>query len=707
MNTRLAPLVVLLALVGLIDAQQPPEPKFTPPDTPREPETLTMHGMELVEDYRWLEAKDSRDVRDWFTAQNEAALDYIESLPELPAIERRLARIFRNAPPDIRDLQYAQGVFVCKRNESLVVLESEDSPRPARVLLDVEAAPQRRRPSVDYVVLAHRGKYVAAAVSLNGTEEGTIQIFDTATGKALRERIPQAFVAVGGDMTWDFADAGIFYTRYPNAKPDAPLNPKRFARPQIYYHKLGDDLANDRLIVDEPADGDYVSYSLLPAHRQYYLTATTGWGMTDSTTRLYRPDQPAEKRWLPFAGPADKLASLQVAGAAKDRLLLLSHKDAPRGQILTMPLDQTDLTKASVLLPQSKYFLHSILGTDSRLFVVDRLGGSQRLREYTLDGRFVRDLQLPPFCSVEEFTPLEGDTILYKTEGYTQPPTWWYYNARLDLPPKRLGISEKWGINFDDIEVLRDQAQAPDGTRVPLTILRPKGVKLDGERPVYLEGYGGHAHVETPNFVVRRRLWFDAGGVWAIAHPRGEGELGEAWYQQARGVNKAVAADDFIACAQRLIQRRYTNPKRLAIGGGSHGGLLVAMAITRRPDLFAAAIIDCGPTDLIGDIRTVAGPFFNPEYGNANRAEEFAKILTYSPLHAVKPLVQYPPVLIRTGLNDRRVDPSHSWKFAARLQASGTRNPVLLLTIPNEGHQFPGMAAEDLALLFHWLRVRP
>jgi prolyl oligopeptidase len=469
-----------------------------------------MHGMELVEDYRWLEVKGSRDVREWYSTQNDAALDYIESLPELPAIERRLARIFRNAPPDIRDLQYAQGVFVCKRNESLVVLESEDSPRPARVLLDVEAAPQRRRPSVDYAVLAHRGKYVAAAVSLNGTEEGTIQIFDTATGKALRERIPQAFVAVGGDMTWDFADAGLFYTRYPNAKPDAPLNPKRFARPQIYYHKLGDDLANDRLIVDEPADGEYVSYTLLPAHRQYYLTATTGWGTTDSTTRLYRPDQPAEKRWLPFAGPADKLASIQVAGAAKDRLLLLSHKDAPRGQILTMPLDQTDLTKASVLLPQSKYFLHSMLGTDSRLFVVDRLGGSQRLHEYTLDGRFVRDLQLPPFCSVEEFTPLEGDTILYKTEGYTQPPTWWYYNARLDLPPKRLGISEKWGINFDDIEVLRDQAQAPDGTRVPLTILRPKGVKLDGERPVYLEGYGGHAHVETPNFVVRRRLWFDA-----------------------------------------------------------------------------------------------------------------------------------------------------------------------------------------------------
>jgi prolyl oligopeptidase len=313
--------------------------------------------------------------------------------------------------------------------------------------------------------------------------------------------------------------------------------------------------------------------------------------------------------------------------------------------------------------------------------------------------------------SVSQFVQLEGDEVLVQNESHLEPPAW----LRVDLgtgKSSRTALSSGPDTDFGDCEVLREYAVSKDGTKVPLTILRRKGIKLDGRNPTLLRGYGGYGENEQPQYQASRRIWLEQGGVYAFAHVRGDGEFGADWHNAGRLLKKQNAFDDFAACARHLIERQYTCPEKLAMEGGSNGGLLVAAALTQRPELFRAAVAHVGIYDMLRYERHPNGVYSRTEFGSIRDREQFQALYAYSPYHRIKDATAYPAVFLLTGINDRRVSPSESWKLAARLQEAQTSDrPVLLWTSFKSGHDVAGseqlaQTVDVFAFLFQELGVK-
>lgn len=689
---RLLLLVALAAVPAVPSAAEPPE-------TPRKPTTVTYHGIKVSEDFRWLEDVDSPAVKKWAEAQTEHAEKHLDGLKDLNAITKRWVAMLEKEPPSFYKMQCASGVLCGKRDGSLVILKSENDTDPARTVVDIDDSPAGKEARIDLHMLSEDGRFVAVSLSSDGLEEGTLHVYETATGKKLPDVIPQAYAAPGGDLSWKHDSSGFYYTRYPDAVPGGgKTGRERYARQEVWFHTLG----------TTPAADTYVCGRELPPYTRFFIISSekgrllvgayTGFGSDE--TAWYLLDAGKLK---PVTKPEDRVVFMGFGN--NDTLLMESWKGAPRGRILRMPLSDPDPARACVLIPQSDAVLHSWIVTDHFVYVVERKDGSERLRVFGLSGREHPPVPLPPFTAVDELLRLKGDAVLYKLDSFVAAPQWFRYDPAT-RESERVALSEKSRVSHGDIEVVREYAVAKDGTQVPMTILRKKDCKLDGERPVLLTGYGSARSYERPGYVLGRRLWYDRGGVCAIAYPRGEMELGDDWHTAARGPNKKVSGDDFNLCAEHLIARKYTRPGRLAVWGGSDGGLLMGMAITQRPDLYAAAVIDCGVLDVMRLDKDYYGPHCLSEYGQLDNAKNVKIALDFSPLHQVKAGTQYPAVWLRVGANDRRADAVHTWKMAAQLQASGSKKPVLVSTTPGAGHEFYTSTAEETAFLFDQLGVK-
>ena len=377
----------------------------------------------------------------------------------------------------------------------------------------------------------------------------------------------------------------------------------------------------------------------------------------------------------------------------------ISKKGAPRRRVLRIPAQNPALASARTVLDQRAGVIEAIETTRSRLYTIEALSGKSRLRAYDFDGNLVEELPTPPVSAAGELRGLDGDSVFYGITSFLSPYAGWVFDpAKKASAPTVVGRPPV--ADYSDAEVLEESALSKDGTRVPMFILQPKGTKRDGRNPVVLTGYGGYGISQTPRYSDLAHVYTERGVVQVFAILRGGGEFGEEWHDAGRLTKKQNVFDDFLACARRLIELKITSPARLAIEGGSNGGLLMGAALTQAPKLFRAVVSHVGIYDMLRVETSANGQFNTVEFGTVKVPEQFKALYAYSPYHHVKDKTRYPAILMPTGANDPRVDPMQSRKMVARLQAADPKATVLLRTSGSTGHGGIGAGVKDLVSLY-------
>ena len=437
----------------------------------------------------------------------------------------------------------------------------------------------------------------------------------------------------------------------------------------------------------------------------------TGTGASSCTTCSDR-----QGTWKQIAGYADKIEKAKFG--PDGALYLLSRKDAPKGRILRLAPASPSLEKAEAVADQGEVSIQDFEPAAETLFTVDMAGGPSQMRLFDLKpfhriadaakppvtpragGPGARELgtvPILPVSSVGQVLRLAGDEVLYRNQSYVEPPAWYRYRAG-EAKAAKTALKQIPAADYADTEVVREFATSKDGTKIPVNILRRRGTKLDGSNPTILYGYGGYGVNITPRFSETRRVWIEQGGVYAVANLRGGGEYGEEWHLAGNLTKKQNVFDDFTAAAKHLVDSKYTSPGRLAIEGGSNGGLLMGAALTQHPAMFRAVVSHVGIYDSLRVELTPNGEFNTTEFGTVKNPDHFKALRAYSPYHNVHDGTQYPAVLFLTGANDPRVDPSNSRKMTARLQAANVSGlPVLLRTSMTSGHGIGSALSEEIA----------
>ena len=728
-----------------------------PPAAEKKPVVDEYQGIKVTDDYQWLEKADDPAVKSWVAAENKATRDALDALPDRKGIVQRLTALYDKVTPRYSDLvSRPAGLFALKfqppkQQPMLVVMPSADEPEKASVVVDPNALGEGGKTAIDWYVPSPDGTLVAVSLSENGSEDGTLNFYRTGNGEHLPDRVPRVqYPTAGGSAAWQ-GNETVFYTRFPSAgeRPEADAN---FYQ-QVYRHPLGTDPKGDTYVMgrDFPRIAEVALVSS-PDNRFILVSVANGDGgefahylidpakFTAANSFIpregMREDQPFIKPLTQFT---DKVKAAHFG--RDDSVYLQSVQDAPHGKVLRLPAwteHAPTLADAKVIVPEDPAAtIENLTLTSDALFVTDLVGGPSRVRRFGLDGGKSTEVPLPPISSVGEIVALEGEAkgVLLSQTSYTTPEAWLSYEPASfgktppasvpllgNVPVSRVGssllkqtaLSSTSPVDFSDIEAAREFATSKDGTKVPLNLLKKKGTKLDGSNPTLLYGYGGYSISMVPGFVFSRRLWFDRGGVYVVANLRGGGEYGEEWHQGGNLLKKQNVFDDFAAAAEHLVKSGYTKPEKLAAEGGSNGGLLMGAFLTQHPDLTRAVVSHVGIYDMLRVELDPNGAFNVTEFGSVKDPAQFRALYAYSPYHHVVDGTKYPAVLFMTGDNDGRVNPLHSRKMTARLQAAnGGTHPILLRTTANAGHGMGtalgeriAQEADGLAFLFDQLGMK-
>jgi prolyl oligopeptidase len=678
---------------------------------PPQPATNVYHGVVVVDDYQWLEDATAPAVREWTRLENERTRDYFAQLPFRAGIAQQLAQLRGEESARYSGLQERKGrIFALRfkppaQQPLLVRLSSLAAPALWRTVFDPNAYNTNGTTAIDWYVPSPDGRVVAVCLSEGGSEQGTLHFFEVESGRKLADEIPRVQCPTGGgSAAWTADGTGVFYTRYPHRgeRPEADLD---FYQ-QVWLHRLGTPLTDDQYAIGK--DFPRIAEIALEGSEdgQWVLAAVANGDGGDFAHYL----REAMGEWRQVTRFEDGIK--QVKFGRDGALYLLSRKDAPRGKVLRLPLDTLDLAKASVAVPESRGVVQEFAPCDHGLYVVNLLGGPSELLYYPRGSNRPRQIPILPVSSVSGLDSWHGDELVFGNVSYLRPFGWYTCDPAANAV-RRTALYLTSPADFEDIEVVREFATSKDGTKVPLNILCKKGLKRDGRDPTLLYGYGGYGVNLTPSFDSTRRIWFDAGGVYVVANLRGGGEYGEQWHKAGNLTHKQDVFDDFIAAAEHLIERRYTNPSKLAVEGGSNGGLLMGAFLTQRPELARAVVAHVGIHDMLRVELDPNGQFNVTEFGTVKNPEQFKALLAYSPFHHVRDGVNYPAVLLTTGENDGRVNPAQSRKMAARLQAATASDlPILFRSTATAGHGI-GSSLKDriaeqadvLAFLFNQLGV--
>ena len=589
-----------------------------------------------------------------------------------------------------------------RQQPALVVMNAAGDPASRRALIDPNVMDPAGHTAIDWYAASRDGSKVAVSLSKNGSEEGVLHVYDVATIKEIEAPIDRVqFPTAGGGVAWNADSQGFWYTRYPDAS--APEAERRFNQ-ALYLHRLGADAASDRLVLGAK-DG-------LPRTAEIYLDASRGGASALASVELgdggeyqhyvLKPDGTA----IQIGRYADKViggAVIDAGGAVYG----VSRLDAPMGKVVKLtPPYAGGFSAAKVVIPGSQdaaiidggEFTNPLTLSGDRLFVTRISGGPNEVSAYDLDGGHAIKLDLPPVAGVNEVDGLPAGGALVEVSPYLQPPVFIRWNAS-DGSLSRTALAMTSPISFEDAQVTRIFATSRDGTKVPVSVISLKGVKLDGSHPVLLYGYGGYGANETPYFgAARVRLWLDAGGVYADANIRGGGEYGERWHHEGMLTRKQNVFDDFTAAGEAMIKLGYTSPRKLALLGGSNGGLLMGAMITQHPALARAVVSQVGIYDMLRVELDPNGAFNVTEFGTVKDPDQFKALHAYSPYHNVRAGTAYPAVLMMTGATDGRVNPMQSRKFTAALQAATSSDrPILLRTTKDAGHGIGSSLDEIIA----------
>jgi prolyl oligopeptidase len=681
---RFLPAIVLVGAAFLFQMAgwaNPPRLEQAPP-TAKRPVTDTIDGVAVRDDYQWLEQLNDPKVKAWAKKQNERAQKFLDNVPGRNQLAAQIKKLITSIPPKIRDLEivgnkiFALKFDPAKQQSFAVVLDSPDHPESERAVCDPNVIDPSGATALDWFVPSPDGKTLAVSLSKNGTEDGDLCFFDVETGKQLPDIVKHVqFPTGGGSAAWRRDSKAVFYTRYPRVgeRPAADLH---FYQ-QVYFHQLGAPESEDIYSIGKEFP-KIAEVQLQSNTGSDYVVATVENGDGgDYETFVYGPD----KSWRQIAKFEDRVK--KGALGFGPFFYAISIADAPRGKLVKFALDASE-PRPEVIVPQTDRVMDSVGVTSDRILIATLEGGPSGLYVYELDGSNEKTVPIPQVSNVSVLAAGK-DLALADIGTYIQLPKWYKYD-KASNQIAATNLNPEAPFNFDDMEVTRDFAVSKDGTKVPLNIVHKRGMALDGSHPTILYGYGGYGVSEVPQARPVHRAWYDLGGVYVDTNLRGGGEYGDEWHKAGNLTKKQNVFDDFAACAQYLIEHKYTSTPRLGMLGGSNGGLLMGAMITQHPGLMKAVVSEVGIYDAVRSELWPNGLFNTTEFGTVKDPEQFKALFAYSPYHHVVNGTKYPAILLTAGMNDGRVAPYNSFKFAARLQAASTSGNPILLRINSFGH---------------------
>jgi len=653
------------------------------PKTRRGDQVDTYHGVRVADPYRWLEEdiRVSQEVKDWAAAQNKVTYGFLESIPERERIRRRLTELWDFA-------QYSSpfkegGRYFYLKNDGLqnqAVLYVMDSLEgEPRVLVDPNQWSKDGTIALAGVAPSEDGKYLAYGVAEAGSDWTAWRILEIQSGKPLGDELKWTKFT---HPAWTSDSKGFFYSRYDEPKKGAEFQVLNLNN-RLCYHRVGTAQADDVPVYHRPEHPEWMYYPSVSDDGRY-LVITTSRG-TDEKYRITVKDL-AE----PYAMPIELIDHFDhefgFVGSDGAVLLFKTDLEAPRRRVIAIDLARPGRADWREIIPQAQAALQETSMVGNLLVASYLKDVLPQVKVFSLRGELVREVEFPGIGSAAGFRGRRTHTeTFYSFSSFATPPSIYRY----DLITGKSRLLRRAEVKFkpEDYEVKQVFYASKDGTRVPMFVAHKKGLRLDGSNPTLLYGYGGFNISMTPGFSVGRLGWMEMGGVFALANLRGGGEYGQAWHDAGRLLKKQNVFDDFIAAAEWLIANRYTRPDKLAIQGGSNGGLLVGAVMTQRPELFGACLPAVGVMDMLRFDKFTEGRLWVDDYGSSSNPEQFKALRAYSPYHNLKPGAKYPATLVSTADTDDRVIPGHSFKFAAALQAAQAGDaPVLIRITSRAGH---------------------
>ena len=638
------------------------------------------HGVKVADPYRWLEDLDSEETRDWVEAENKLTFSFLNSIPARSNIKDRLTKLWnyeKYGIPFKEGNRYFYSRNSGLQNQSVLYTVPTIDGEP-KLLLDPNKLSADGTVALSGMKVSNNGRMLAYSLSASGSDWQEWKVRNVETATDLTDDLKWVKFS---DASWAHDDSGFYYSRYDEPKSDSLKATNYFQK--IYFHKLGTPQSDDVLIYERPDQKDWL-FAAYVTEDGNYLIITVFQG-TDTRNRVYYKDlRSKEAQVVKLLDEFD--AAYNFIGNSGTRFWFQTDLQASRGKIIEIDVTRPARENWKVIVPESQERLQTSTLVDQKLILNYLKDAYTNVRLYDVAGKFLREVRFPGIGSAEGFSGKSTDKeTFYSFTGFTTPTTIYRY----DTTTGKSSIFRQPKVDFDptDFETKQVFYTSKDGTKVPMFITHKKGLKLDGNNPTYLYGYGGFDISLTPAFSVGNLVWMEMGGVYAQPNLRGGGEYGEEWHQAGMKLKKQNVFDDFIRAAEWLIENKYTSTPKLAIGGGSNGGLLVGAAMTQHPDLFGAALPAVGVMDMLRFQKFTIGWAWVSDYGSSENAEEFKALYAYSPLHKLKPRTSYPPTMITTADHDDRVWPGHSFKFAAALQAAQAGDaPVLIRIETKAGH---------------------
>ncbi|QOY92404.1 S9 family peptidase [Massilia sp. UMI-21] len=686
MTLRHATLVALLAAAfgaNTALAQSCPAngPSLTYPVSKKVDQTDNYHGTTVADPYRWLEDANSAATKEWVTAQNQVTQAYLAQIPQRAAIRERLTQLWNYERYSVPGKE--GGRYFYTRNDGLqnqsVLYTLKDLGGQPRVLLDPNTMSVDGTVALAGMEVSPDGKLLAYSTAASGSDWNEIRVRDIETGKDLPDHIKWVKFS---STAWTKDGKGFFYSRYDEPKEATKLADVNYFQ-KLYYHRIGTPQSADTLVYDRPDQKEW-GFGASTTDDGRYLIITT----TKGTAPKYRISYKDLSR--PDAKVVDLIDNFDAGYEFIDNIgsvfYFSTDRKAPKKRIVAIDVDKPLEANWKEIVAESGDTLAGADIINDQLVLEYLKDARSVVRVHDLKGKPVREVKLPGIGTVGGLSGKRNEAeTFYSFTGFTTPTTIY----RLNLETGQSTVFRQPKVDFDpaNYETRQQFFTSKDGTRVPMFIVSKKGLTLDGQNPTYLYGYGGFNIALTPSFSPANLAWMEMGGVYVVANLRGGGEYGEAWHQAGTKLRKQNVFDDFIGAAEWLVANKVSSPRKLAIGGGSNGGLLVGAAMTQRPELFAAALPAVGVMDMLRFHKFTIGWAWTSDYGSSENPDEFKALVKYSPLHNLKAGTCYPATMVSTADHDDRVVPAHSFKFAAAAQAAQAgAAPILIRIDTKAGH---------------------
>ncbi|MDX5481305.1 MAG: prolyl oligopeptidase family serine peptidase [Hymenobacteraceae bacterium] len=647
------------------------------PETKKVDQVDNYFGTQVADPYRWLETH-TEEVDEWIEEQNEVTFGYLNDIDFRDQIKNRLTEIW-NYPKYGAPFKEGGKYYFFKndglQNQSVLYVQESLEAEP-KVFFDPNKLSSDGTVALTALEFSKDGKYIAYGTSSGGSDWNTYHVMD-ASGKKLDDQLD--WVKFSGP-SW-YKD-GFFYSRY-----DAPTEGNKLANKneyhKVYYHKIGTPQSQDQLVYEDKQHPLRNFYGQTTDDERF-LILNASEGASGANALYYKDLKDPKSTIKPIIDNFE--SEYRVVDSFGDKLLVLTNKNAPRYRLVMLDPKKPQEQNWKTVVPQSDKVIQGVSSVGSRIIVTYMKDATSQVVVYDQNGKQLNEVQLPTLGTVSGFNgEKEDQEVFFTFTSFTYPPTIYRY----DIPNNKVTQFRKTevNVNTDAFETKQVFYTSKDGTKVPMFIVHKKGLKLDGNNPTYLYAYGGFNISLTPSFSIANMLWLENGGVYAMPNLRGGGEYGEEWHKAGMTPNKQNVFDDFIAAAEYLIDQNYTSSEKLAVAGGSNGGLLVGAFMTQRPELAKVALPAVGVMDMLRFHKFTIGWAWVPEYGSSENEAQFKNLYAFSPLHNIKEGVKYPATMVKTADHDDRVVPAHSFKFISELQDKGAPgNPYLIRVDVRAGH---------------------